>query len=87
MTYQTFTLSSKLFGGYTIRKHVNEIESIEDVINELIKSLNDDLKRSNLHELQMELSKLKFHYHDYDLLDVLTSAVETTWYICEGACF
>ena len=78
-----FILSSNLFGGYT--KHFNSnIESIEQVIVDIVNELRQELKRLNLNNLVDELNKLKFHYHDYTLIDVLSNNdANKVWYICE----
>ena len=77
-----FIFSSKYFSGFTMSFHVNEIESIELIIQIMVDKLTSDLKNLNLEVLVEELKKLKFHYHGYNLLNVLTEQREE-WYICE----
>ena len=84
MTKHKFVLSSQLFSGYTKYFHSDEIESIELIADKIKQSLMATLKELNLDILIDELKKLKFHHHDYTLIDVLQSTdQEHSWYICE----
>jgi NTP pyrophosphatase (non-canonical NTP hydrolase) len=81
----TFKLSSRLFGGFTNKFTTNQIESLEYVIQEIVAELMDILTTHNLIHLKDELNKLHFHYHDYTLIDVISSTDENQiWYICDS---
>lgn len=79
-----FIFSSKLFSGFSKVFFTDQIESLEYVIQEIVKDLKCVLQQNNLEVLLEELKKLKFHYHGYTLIDVISSRDENqVWYICE----
>lgn len=82
-----FKLSSKYFQGYEFVIHKDEIDSLEQVSENLKNNLIIDLKNLHLEYLLSLVNKKPFHYHGYDLINVLTSEdVNKTWYICESCC-
>ena len=79
-----FTMSSTLFSGFTKTFETDNIESIEHVITVMVEELKNIFRSQGLIILLEELNKLHFHYHDYSLLDVITSTdTNKVWYICE----
>ena len=76
-----FKISSKIFGGFTIRSDIRYISNNEEigklVKTELLKVLNG----FNLTELQEICNKKEFHIHGVNFEDILLK--KDTVYICD----
>lgn len=79
-----FTLSTKFFSGFTREYNLDEVTSLEDVIELLKQDLLKVLEENGMIDLVHEAKKMSLHYHDYTLLDVLSDNLSRVWYICDG---
>ena len=84
VNYRIFTISAELFGGYSLKVDLDEIESTEEVIALVKSDLTNFLKQKNL---QMLIEKLeKQIYHCLSFGDILIETQpNSTIYLC-GHC-
>jgi len=80
--YRKFSISCEYFSGFTKNINIEEFDSLDEIIVSVVSSLESILIESNLEMLVKKLRTLNFHVHDYNFLDVLTSADNRVFYIC-----
>ena len=78
-----FIISSELFQGFIWERDHNEIISLEVVASEIKRALLVELERLHLHVLVEKAKQLDMHYHDYTILDVLSSPDDRVFYLCD----
>ncbi len=78
-----FTISCPEFGGYSCSVCVNNMESIQEIIDHVIDKLRNDLVKLGLETLYKRLDDMKdlYHVHDYRITDILINDQE--YYICK----
>ena len=86
VNYRKIIISCELFWGFTHFVDLDEIDSIQEIIDLTIIALKDFLKRNNLLNLVDKLNVLikdkRFHVHDVTFEDVLLSDDTNTVYVC-----
>lgn len=75
-------VSGGVFGGYETMVDIDEIETIEDIINNVLSNLKKDLNRLNLIELLNNLDPRVFHIHSTNLGDIFMSQPGFIIYVC-----
>jgi hypothetical protein len=83
---RTFILSCETFGGFSCTIDVNDYETIQDVINEVLARLMRVLAANNFIALVDKLEKTtnRYHVHDRDIGYVLIEDQE--YYVCNHGC-
>ena len=78
-----FTISCPEFGGYSCDVCVNDMESIQEIIDHVIGKLRKSLEELHLETLYKRLDSMKdlYHVHDYLITDILINDQE--YYICK----
>jgi len=78
-----FTISCPEFGGYSCAVCVNNMESIQEIIDYVIGELRNSLVKLQLETLYKRLDDMKnlYHVHDYLITDILINDQE--YYICK----
>ena len=83
-TYRTFICSSELFSEFKISISLQEIETIDDIIQIMKQELIQALQKHNFSRL---IEKVKhdthFHIHSVTIEDILTSNINDIFYICD----
>ena len=82
-TMRNFIISSELFSDYNIDICLYDISTIDDIINIIKKKLLEDLKKLNLNILCDIVNERKFHIHNFNIEDILTSKPESRFFICD----
>lgn len=82
---RSFIASSELFSGFTVNINITQIETIDDIIKVFLSNLENVLESNKFINLIEELKKNKnnFHIHTNSIEDILTSAPEDVFYICD----
>lgn len=81
---RTFCISSELFQGFKVDVDIDEMESMENIINYVKNSLCVELEKLQLERLVSKLNKTNFCHHGYDIMDVLVSEKnDRIWYLCD----
>ncbi len=82
-----FTVSCPEFGGFTTNVCVNDMETIQEIIDFVIGELRKSLVSLSLETLYKRLDDMKplYHVHDYSITDVLLHDQE--YYICKSGEF
>lgn len=75
-------ISGGLFSCYSTYIDIDEIDTLDDIIQLCISNLNKDLKKLNLEELLNNLDPRVFHIHSVDITDILISDPEFIIYVC-----
>ena len=80
------TISCELFWGFTRHVDLDEIESIDDIVNTILNELKFFLKNNNLLNLLDKLNTLiknkKYHIHGATFENILMSNSDETIYVC-----
>lgn len=78
-----FSLSCKLFGGYTINVNIYECNNLDDIILIVINSLRNILTQNNFESLINKLNHLNYHIHEITFVNILMDTnINQTYYIC-----
>jgi len=75
-----FILSSTLFQGYVYK--VSDVFDLDIICDTIKQKLIQDLDKLQLSFLKEKALRLKLHYHDYTIIDVLSNP-NKEYYICE----
>ncbi len=75
-------ISGGTFWGYETYVDIDEIETLEDIINKIISNLKNDLTNLKLVELVNNLDPRVFHIHSTDLGNILIGDPDMIIYIC-----
>ncbi len=75
-------ISGGTFWGYETYVDIDEIETLEDIINKSISNLKNDLNNLKLVELVNNLDPRVFHIHSTDLGNILIGDPDMIIYIC-----
>jgi len=79
-------ISCDLFWGFTKIIDLDEIESIDDIVNNILHEFKSFLKEHNLltllDKLNSYINKNKYHIHGVTFEDILISNPEETIYVC-----
>ena len=78
-----FVASSELFSGYEVMIDLNECNSIDDIVNTFYDNLYNCLTLHKFSILLEEVKECKFHIHSYTFEDILTSAEDNVFYVCD----
>lgn len=79
---RSVAFSCELFGGYTAQVDLDLADSLEDVVRDAVRHLDDFLKAHRLEQLRHRLQVMAtlYHMHDVTFEDMLLR--EQTFYIC-----
>jgi len=80
VNYRSFEISDELFGGFTLKINLDDIDCLEDIIAYTYHALIND--RYLFEKLLVDTT---FHIHDYTMTDLLLSDSKRIFYIC-GHC-
>lgn len=75
-------ISGGTFWGYETYVDIDEIETLDDIINKSISNLKNDLHNLKLVELVNILDPRVFHIHSVDIGNILISEPDLIIYIC-----
>jgi hypothetical protein len=79
-------ISCDLFWGFTKLIDLDEVESIDEIVNTILHELNLFLNEHNLlnlvEKLNTTIKNNKYHIHGATFEDILISNPEETIYIC-----
>ena len=78
-----FIASSELFSNFEVEISLDEVSSLEGIVDIFKKELNDVLENSNLINLIKKLEESNFHIHSFTIEDILVSNSEDIFYICD----
>jgi hypothetical protein len=80
-----FMISSDIWGGYTIFININQYRTIQEIVNHFKEQLKDMITTHNLteqlHDFQHRHNK--FHIHNFTYNDILNSASDTIFFVCD----
>jgi hypothetical protein len=82
-TYRTFVCSSELFSEFKVSISLQEIETIDDIIQIMKQELIQVLQKNNFSRLIDKVNHSKFHIHSNTIEDILTSSINDIFYICD----
>jgi len=79
---RTFQLSCNTFGGFTCDIDVNQFDTIQAIINNVVSDLRKVLQQNNMHVLENNLDTIHsdYHIHDYEYGHILIT--DQIFYIC-----
>ena len=75
-----FIISGSLFSRYETIINFDLVESVEDIISEMVNEIKQQVK--NFPQLLDALERETYHIHDYDIGDILISKNDEVFYIC-----
>ena len=80
-------MSCPEFGGYTCRMCVNDIDTVQQIIDHVVQELRRNLVDLNLEVLYKRLDEMKhlYHVHDYTITDIIIN--DRDYYICKSGPF
>ena len=78
-----FIASSELFSNFEVEISLDEVSSLEGIVDIFKKELHDVLENSNLINLIKKLEESNFHIHSFTIEDILVSNSEDIFYICD----
>jgi hypothetical protein len=81
--FRQFIASSELFSGYEVMIDLNECNSIDDIVNTFYDNLYNCLTLHKFRILLEEVKECKLHIHSYTFEDILTSAGDSVFYVCD----
>lgn len=79
---RTFQISDELFSGYSIQIDLDEIDNMKQIIDRIVNSLRNILKKNKLEILEIKLNKKNFHIHDVTFEQILLSQPNEVFWIC-----
>jgi hypothetical protein len=83
MTEQrTFVFSSNVFQGFRGNFSLNEMNSLDEIVNYAVSILMSHLTYYNFETLQKTLDGSNFHIHDVSMKDISDNPENVVW-ICE----
>jgi len=87
VNFRTFVFSHELFWGFGRLIDLDEMESIQDIIDCLQNYLITFLKKEKLELLikKANESKPKLHIHNWTFGSILISDPKETFYVCDHA--
>jgi hypothetical protein len=79
-----FSISDELFSGFEIMIDLDNLETIDNIIKEVLKNAIDVLEEKKFYNLVRLLKDKanKFHVHDYTFAEILMSQTNDIFYIC-----
>jgi len=79
-----FCISDELFSGFEIMVDLDNVETLDNIIKEVLKNAIDVLEEKKFYILLRLLKdKVKrFHVHDYTFAEILISQPTDIFYIC-----
>ena len=80
---RTFIASSNLFSDFTMNISLYKVSSIPEIIDIFSTELRNVLKENNLTLLEKRIDNIEFHIHGYSIEDILTSDINSIFYICD----
>ena len=75
-------ISGGTFTGYETVVDLDYIDSLQDIVDAVIKNLGNDLKCINLNELNRSIDPRVYHIHSAGLEQILTSEPQFIIYVC-----
>tara|TARA_B110000495_G_C22977054_1_gene574004 strand:- start:103 stop:378 length:276 start_codon:yes stop_codon:yes gene_type:complete len=85
LEYITFQISAKYLWGYRSNINVNNYNTIQEIITDVLKKYKEFLQKNNLLDLLdlLKTTEKKYHIHDYSIQNI-KSILEPTEivYIC-----
>ena len=82
VNFRNFYISDELFSGFTRPVDLDKVNTIEEIIELVVKDLKMIFNDNNFVLFIEALKTRKFHVHDYSFEDMLLSEPNTTFYIC-----
>lgn len=79
---RTFRLSDELYSYYKIEIDLDELNSIDEIIEKVRENLVKDLNNLGLEVLANKAKNNHFDYHGYTFEDILLSENNREFYIC-----
>lgn len=81
---RTVQISEKYLWGYNTNIDLDEVESVEEIINTVLNRCKEFLKQNNMLGLvdHLELIRKEFHIHNCEFGHILMSEPEEIIYIC-----
>ena len=82
--YRTFKISCLEFGGYSCKLCVNDIESLQEIIDQIINGLRNEFVKLGLETFIKRIDDYRhlYHIHDVTVMDILIDDQE--YYICNS---
>lgn len=77
---RTFQLSCSTFGGFTCDIDVNQLDTVQTIINNVVSDLRKVLQQNNMHVLENNLDTICRGYHIHDFGHILLT--DQIFYIC-----
>ena len=84
VNYRKVVISDKLFAGFVTLIDLDEINSINEIVNMVKDKLNNVLNENNLELLVNMLNNTNFHIHDFTFEDILLSESNKIFYVCNS---
>tara|TARA_B100000795_G_C22778764_1_gene431251 strand:+ start:746 stop:1033 length:288 start_codon:yes stop_codon:yes gene_type:complete len=80
-----FNVSDDLFSYYQTQVDLEDVNSIDEIVQTVVLNLQELLKKNNLESLTHRLSLKKFHIHGTTFAEILLSEPDNIFFVC-GHC-
>jgi hypothetical protein len=77
-----FKISHQTFSYFTSQVDLDEVDSMEKIIEKVVADLRQVLQKHELEILLKILDDSNFHAHGYNFVDVLQSKSAKVFYVC-----
>ncbi len=81
--YRIFEFSSEMFGGFQAFVDLRQDQISADIVSTAVSQLCQAFQRLGLIQLVTKVRASRFHIHNFDSLNVLTSPSNKVFYICD----
>ena len=78
-----FIASSNLFSDFTVNISLENVTTMDEIIEVFTNEIKKILKKNNFTMLIKKLNESHFHIHSYTIEDILKSESEDIFYICD----
>ena len=77
-----FHVSCPEFGGYTHKIYMNNIETLQEIVDIVLSKLRETLVDLGLETLYKRLDEMKprYHIHDFSVVDIIM--IDRQYYVC-----
>lgn len=82
VNYRIFKISHQTFSYFTSHVDLDEVDSMEEIIEKVVLNLRQVLQKHDLESLLKILDESNFHAHGYNFVDVLQSPSDKVFYVC-----
>ena len=80
--FRKVEMSDNLFGGYHCSVDLDAVDSLQEIVDQIVAKLTHLIEENGLSSLKTELQNKDFHIHSFQFGEILMSEPDATIWVC-----